>query len=333
MMIRLFPLFALAAAAPLAAAPFTIEASGKGFDTLSDAVADIGDGDATILIAPGTYRQCATQAAGRITYRAAKAGTAIFDSETCEGKAALVLRGRGSVVDGLSFRNMKVWDGNGAGIRIEKGPLRVVNSAFRDSEEGILGGDDPAADIRVERSTFSGLGRCDRGLACAHSIYIGHYRSVTVLRSRFDRGRGGHYVKSRAVRIDVSDCSFDDTRATGSNYMIDLPAGATGVVRRNIFVQGRDKENHSAFVAVAAEAQDNPSAGLAVTHNFAHQVAGTTWPSALVADWSKSAMRIENNVVGPRVVLYQAAETAPSGRDYVGKLRYYLGRVKAKLLG
>ncbi|TZG27989.1 right-handed parallel beta-helix repeat-containing protein [Sphingomonas montanisoli] len=320
------------AAAPVGAAPYTLLPGGQGYDGLQAAVDAVGDGDATILIAPGVHRDCAVQSAGRITYRGAIPGKTIFERAACEEKASLVLRGRGAVVEGLLFRRLGVSDGNAAGIRLEKGPLVVTNSIFRDSEQGILGNDDPQSDIRIDRSTFSGLGRCDRDLACAHSIYIGHYKSLTITRSRFDRGRGGHYVKSRSGRIAISDSSFDDTRGHTTNYMVDLPAGATGTIQRNIFVQGRDKENHSAFVAVGAESRDNPSAGLAVVGNRAHQAPGLTWPAALVADWTKYPMRIERNVISPRIAEYRGAEGAepPSlKRD----IRRVLAAVRDKLLG
>lgn len=327
-------LLALLALVPTmaAAAPFTIEATGRSYPTLTAAVQAAGDSTATILIAPGIYRECTVQDAGRITYRAVRPGTAIFEGAACESKAVLVLRGRGAEVDGLVFRKMRVPDGNGAGIRIERGPLTVTRSIFRNSEEGILGNDDPDSDVRVEESTFSGLGRCDRDLPCAHSIYIGNYRSVTVLRSRFERGQGGHYVKSRAAAIEVDDCSFDDVDGHTSNYMIDLPSGATGIIQRNIFVQGADKENHSAFIAVAAESRMHASAGLIVIDNKAHQVAGITWPTALVADWSRSPMTIERNEVGPRIPLYQPADSAESP-SLIGKARYYLSKIKERLLG
>ena len=74
-------------------APFTV--NGQGFATLQEAVSSIRLGTATILIAPGTYRQCAVQAGGHITFKAVKPGTAIFEKVACEDKAALVLRGQG----------------------------------------------------------------------------------------------------------------------------------------------------------------------------------------------------------------------------------------------
>jgi hypothetical protein len=243
-----FVLFAAAAAAsPLfaqgAAAPFTVRESGQGFAGLQAAVDAIGEGQGTILIGPGRHRQCAVQNGGEVTFAAARPGSAILEGTACEGKAALVLRGRSATVQGLIFQGITVPDANGAGIRIERGNLTVRESLFRDSESGILSAADPQGNILVEHSTFAGLGRCDRGLACAHSIYIGEYGSLTVRRSRFERGTGGHYVKSRAPRIEVTDSSFDDTSGRTTNYTIDLPAGASGTIARNVIVQGRGKEN------------------------------------------------------------------------------------------
>src|SRR5205085_7091165 len=219
----LFLFAASASAAQAGAAPFTIRESGAGYMTLQDAVSAIGGGQGTIVIAPGRYRQCAVQEAGRVTYAAAQPGTAILDGVACQGKAALVLDGASATVEGLIFQNIRVEDGNGAGIRLQKGDLTVRESMFRNSESGILSHDDSGATIRIDRSTFSGLGRCDRGLDCAHSIYIGDYGNLIVERSRFERGMGGQYVKTRAARIEVTDSSFDDPAGHATNYLIDLP--------------------------------------------------------------------------------------------------------------
>jgi hypothetical protein len=293
------------AAAPLpaqtASAPFTVQESGQGFATLGDAVAAIGGGNGTIVIAPGTYRQCAVQNAGQIAYVAAAPGTVVFDGVACEGKAALVLGGRSARVQGIVFQNMSVADGNGAGIRIEHGDLIVRESLFRDSESGILSADDSHGSIRVDQSTFSGLGRCDGDNACAHSIYIGDYGSLSVTRSRFERGTGGHYVKSRSPRIEVTDSSFDDSQGRATNYMIDLSVGATGTIARNVFVQGEDKENYSAFISVAPEGRDNSSAGLAVTDNEAGLVPGLQRRTAFVADASGQRINIANNRLDPQI--------------------------------
>ena len=286
-------------------APFTIAENGQGFGRLQDAVDAIGDGQGTIRVAPGYHRDCAIQTAGRIAFVAAEPGRAIFDGVTCEGKAALVLRGAGARVDGLVFQNMRVPDGNGAGIRLEKSDLEVVNSMFRGSEQGILTADDPDATLSIDRSTFSRLGRCDRGLSCAHSVYTGDYGRVVVTRTRFEKGSGGHYLKTRAVQVDIRDNSFDDTQGSATNYMIDLPAGSTGRIANNLFIQGRDKENHSALIAVAAEARKNPSRGLAIEGNRASLPAGIGRKSVFVADWSGEALAIGENQLGTGLTRFE----------------------------
>lgn len=281
-----------------ARAPYTVIESGRSFAALQEAVNAIGEGTGTIRIAPGTYRDCAVQAAGDVGFVAQVPGQTVFDGAACEGKATIVARGRSTRVEGLIFQNITVHDANGAGIRLERGNLTVRQSWFRDSEQGILSADDPTAAVLIEKSTFSRLGRCDRGLSCAHSVYFGDYGSVTIRRSRFEAGRGGHYVKSRAGRIEVTESSFDDTGGSTTNYMIDVPAGATGRISDNIFVQGRDKENHSAFIAVAAEGKMHSSAGLAISGNDARFAPGVSRWSAFVADWSGDPLTIGENMLG-----------------------------------
>lgn len=292
---------ALVLAAPLSAqsgsARFTVEETGRGYARLQDAVSAIGDGDGTIRIAPGNYRECAVQTAGRIAYAAVSPGTAVFDGTSCEGKGGLVLRGRAAHVEGLVFQNFQVPDRNGSGIRLDKGDLSVVNTVFRNSEQGILTNNDPSATISIDRSTFSGLGGCPDGM-CSHSIYVNANARLIVTRSRFERGTGGHYVKSRAVRADISDNSFDDTRGFETNYMIDLPAGSIGTIARNEFVQGKNKENYSAFIAVGAETINNPSAGLTISANKASIAPGIERTSTFLANWTREAIRLTGNQLG-----------------------------------
>ena len=292
-------LAAVPSAAQQAEAPFVVEESGEAYGTLQEAVRAIGAGSGTILIAPGTYRQCAVQEEGSVAFVARQPGTVTFDRAVCEGKAVLVLRGAGARVEGLTFRNISVADGNGAGIRLEAGDLTVREAMFRDSQQGILTGSDSAGAIRIERSTFSGLGLC--AADCAHSIYVGGYGSLSISRSRFERGTGGHYVKTRSPRVEITDSSFDDSQGRSTNYMIDLSNGATGLIARNMFVQGRDKDNHSAMIMVAPEGAENGSDGLAVTDNQASLVPGLDRRTAFVADASGAAIRIENNRLAPQI--------------------------------
>lgn len=277
---------------------FTIVENGRSFSNLQQAVSAIGNGTGTIAIAPGTYRQCAVQTAGSISYLATNPGSVTFDSVTCEGKAALVLRGREASVSGIVFRGMAVPDFNGAGIRLEKGNLTVAQSWFTDSQQGILSGDDQNSRIVIDKSTFSGLGTCEGAGGCAHSIYIGDYGHLRVTRSRFEKGNGGHYVKARAARVDIASSSFDDSAGQETNYMIDLPAGAIGQITNNWFVQGQSKENYSAFIAVGAEGKLHPSDGLEIAGNDARLAPAVRRNTVFVADWSGAQLSIADNTLG-----------------------------------
>jgi len=306
---------ALAAAAVLPAAAltaqpapdaFTVAESGKRFATLQQAVDAIGAGRGTIRIAAGTYRQCAVQEGGVIVYEALKPGSVTFTGRACEGKAAFVLRGIGAEIRGITFSNVRVADGNGAGIRLEKGALNVAHARFENSQQGILTANDPSGHITIIRSTFTGLGTCENDAGCAHSIYIGNYGSLTVRESRFERGTGGHYVKARSREVVIESNSFDDANGTGTNYMIDLPAGSIGRIADNWFVQGRDKDNWSAFIALGAEDLLHPSDGLTVERNEARFVPGLSRSSALLADWTGSRVVMQDNRIAAGIKQYEA---------------------------
>lgn len=291
-------LAAIPATAQQQSAPYTIVESGRTFTRLQDAVNAVGGGTATIRFAPARFADCAVQEAGDIAYVAEVPGQSVLEGTACEGKAALVLRGRAARVDGLVFANIHVPDMNGAGIRLEHGNLAVSQSWFRDSEQGILSADDPGGTIAIDKSTFTRLGTCEGAGGCAHSLYIGDYGALTVTRSRFEAGRGGHYLKTRAQRVGVLNSSFDDSRGQATNYMIDLSGGATGTISGNWFVQGQDKENHSAFIAVAAEGKAHSSNGLTIEANDARFAPGVSWGSTFVADWSGDQLALGTNTLG-----------------------------------
>jgi hypothetical protein len=220
----------------------------------------------------------------------------------CEGKAALVLRGESARVEGLTFTHMRVEDGNGAGIRIEQGNLEVSETLFVDGQCGILSANDAGSTISVDRSTFSGLGKHPDGHG-AHALYIGGYGGLRVTNSRFERGTGGHYVKSRAARIEVLDSSFDDSRGRDTNYMIDLSNGAVGRIAGNTFVQGTGKENYTTMITVAPEGRENNSAGLVIENNVVGLAPGFEWETAFVGNWTDDELVVRGNQLAAGITL------------------------------
>lgn len=285
-------------------ASYTVVETGRTYARLQQAVDAIGDGKGSIAFASGLHADCAVQTRGDITYLAAEPGKAVLDGVTCEGKAALVLRGRSASISGLVFQNLRVPDGNGAGIRLETGNLTVAQSWFRDSQQGILTGETPDGRIVIDKSTFTRLGTCEGWGGCAHSIYIGDYGTLRVTRSRFEQGRGGHYVKARTARTEIASSSFDDTGGRGTNYMIDLPAGGTGQITNNWFVQGTNKENYSALIAVGAEDLRHTSDGLTIAGNDA-RLAPKANNTVFVADWTGHRLQIGENRIGNGIKRYE----------------------------
>ena len=206
---------------------------------------------------------------------------------------------------GLTFSNLRVADGNGAGIRLEKGALNVAYARFENSQQGILTADDPGSRIYITRSTFSGLGTCENDAGCAHALYVGNYGSLTVRESRFERGTGGHYLKARSAEAIIEGNSFDDANGAATNYMIDLPAGSVGRIADNWFVQGRDKENYSAFIALGAEDLLHSSDGLEVANNEARFVPGLSRTSVFLADWTGSKIMMQGNKLAAGLQQYE----------------------------
>jgi hypothetical protein len=301
--------FALAAslAASLAApglaedkptAPYTVVETGRSYVRLQDAVNAIGNGKGTIRFASMRFADCAVQKGGEITYQAEVPGEAVLEGVTCDDKAALVLGGRSARIEGMVFAKHNVSDMNGAGIRLERGNLTVVQSWFRDSQQGILANNDPSAAIVIDKSTFTGLGTCEGSGGCAHSIYIGDYGSLTVARSRFEKGTGGHYVKHRGARVSITDSSFDDSGGYETNYMIDLPNGSTGRIAGNRFVQGMSKDNRSGFIVVGANDSRHSSDGLVIEENEARLAPKADWSSNFVADFTGEKLVMRRNTLG-----------------------------------
>ena len=254
-----------------------MQETGKGFYRLDDAVKSVNGGDAAILIAPGTYRDCAIQSGGRITFKAADARHGDLRRRRVRGQGdAGAARPTTRWSTGWRSRTSTSATATARASAPSTGDLTVMNATFRDCRGGhplaAIPNDEPHRSLDL-----LGAGQLRRSPDCAHGLYIGHYGKLYVTRSRFDRGRGGHYLKApRAGGVDHRQQLRQFAGPRQSNYIIDLPSGATGLIARNVMLNGPDKENHSGFIVVAAEQRDNPSAGLTITGNTATMAPGAT---------------------------------------------------------
>jgi hypothetical protein len=141
--------------------------------SITEAARMARDGD-TIEILPGEYRQQAvvwTQ--GRLTIRGVgKRPLLLADGASAEGKALWVVRNAEMLIENIEFRGARVANGNGAGIRFERGHLKVLRCAFFDNEMGILTGNFADTVLEVEDSEFGEAPQHASG-ALHHLLYAG----------------------------------------------------------------------------------------------------------------------------------------------------------------
>jgi hypothetical protein len=226
--------------------------------SLAEALRLAQDGD-TVALAPGVHRGGGVVTQARLTLRGLGPGAVLDgrDSALPEGKALVVARGGALRVENLGFRGARVPDGNGAGIRLERGRLQVLGCHFSDNEMGLLTSNAADVALAVSDSLFE-QAPPDRGRGLHHLLYIGAIAQATVRGCRFRFGAAGgqgHLLKCRAREAEVSGCDlgWDDPQGTAS-YELDFPNGGRVTVRGNRIAQGANSPNRT-MLAYGAEAR------------------------------------------------------------------------------
>lgn len=239
--------------------------TGQTYAVPSAAAAAARDGD-VIRIQAADYRgDVATWRSNNLTICGVGGRARLFaDGNSAGGKGIWVIAGTNTTIDGIEFRNARVNDRNGAGIRAEHGGwLRVRNSGFFDNENGILTHNVAGTSLVIEGSEFArsvvvgGLG---------HNLYVGRIDRLTVTGSYFHEATVGHNLKSRAAESVVENSYFLDGPAGRSSYLTDFPNGGRVVLRGNLFHKGPLAENPSA-IAYGAEGFTHATNTLELTHN------------------------------------------------------------------
>lgn len=310
-----------AAARKHIAQPFLVTETRQGFASLQQAVDAIGDGRGTIRIAPGTYHQCAVQRGGEVSFVAAEAGRAIFEARLCEGKAALVLRGRSSRIDGAVFQHMRAAqadpnDAPASAIALEAGNLSIVNSLFRSSDAALITANLPQASITIREASFIRLGRCTPEGHCNSGVDIGQAAQLRLFSSAFSASAGGPLLSSRAAMLDVDGSQFEDHgHVQPGAAMLSLPSGAVGRIRDTEFLlhHGARDPAASPLIAVAQQDRRNPSRGLVIDGNSARFAQGIRGTALFVANASGEAVAVGDNHLDAGITAYQrpAALVAP----------------------
>lgn len=281
---------ALAAATPGSAATLEVGPNSP-YPLPSAAAAAAHDGD-TILIAGGTYTDCAVLKARNMTIRGAGPDVTVMTGKICQGKAILVADGDNLTVQDLALTKAHDAEFNGAGIRAEGGSLTVRHVRFAGNEDGILSAALPDGIITVIDSSFIGNGSCD-GPGCAHGIYAGHIKLLHVQGSTFLGTRHGHHIKSRAARTEVIGCRFADGPDGTSSYAVEIPNGGAVVLHGNTIEKGPKSENHTAALTIGSEGVNQPTPEITVeTNDF---TVDGTYSSFLVNNLTATDARLAGN--------------------------------------
>jgi hypothetical protein len=199
------------------------------------------DGD-TVEVDAGDYpRDVAVWTQSELVLRAVGGRVRLMaEGAAAEGKAIWVVRGGNIRVEGFDFEGARVKDRNGAGIRMEKGLLKIVNCRFIDNENGILTGGHAESTLEIINSEFGNNGAGD---GQSHNLYVGTIARLTVTGSYFHHAKVGHLLKSRAAINDIRYNRLTDEIGGKASYELEFPNGGVAYVVGNIIQQSSTTDN------------------------------------------------------------------------------------------
>ncbi|MDR2496631.1 MAG: hypothetical protein LBD21_05845 [Tannerellaceae bacterium] len=239
----------------------------KAFKTIKEAAEAAGD-NMIVEIDAGTYRgDVAYWNQNNLVIRAA-GGEVTLDANGKDfgGKGIWEINGGKVCVEGITFKNAKVPDQNGAGIRLSEGNLTVINCKFLNNEMGILTANTNTISLTVRNSEF-GYGGYGDGFS--HNIYAGRIGSLHISGSYFHHARRGHLIKTRAA-LSYIYCNLiaDGTDAVATaSYEIDVPDGGQAVIVGNIIQKSATPDNPHLISFAKESSSIHPVNKIFVAHN------------------------------------------------------------------
>lgn len=321
---------------PAAAANVIRVGAAREIRTLRDAAKIARDGD-TIEVDPGDYEgDTAVWTQNDLIIRGIGARPRLVADgvNAAEGKGIFVIKGGDVTIENLGFFGARVADRNGAGVRLERGRLRVVGCTFEGNENGILTSNNPGIELHVVDSTFLNNGAGD---GYSHHLYAGAIAVLEVRGSYFGPARKGHLLKSRAKATSVFY-----NRLTGeggsSSYEMDIPNGGDFTAVGNLVQQGNQTDNR-ALISYGAEGYRWPTNRAQIAFNTL--VNDRSQGGVFIAIRSGPAEAvISNNILVGRGELEVKAPASIKGNvqarvdDFADPSRFdYRLRIGSKLVG
>ena len=261
---------------------------GQGYDSPSAALKEAADGD-TVEIAPGEYFDCVRVRAANLTIRGTGPGAVLTD-QVCDGKAIIVAQADNLTVRDLTLQRARVADGNGAGIRAEGRNISIEHVQFRNSQSGLMAGDNPDSTITVRDSTFRETGICE-GDKCGNSISIGHVARLIIERTDITGNRGGHQIVSGADLTELRHDTLQDGPTGSASFQLMLPHGGTLVMEDCAVEKGPHATNLRAAILLDGHA----TAPMTFRRNNYIDDTGTAVP--FILDWSDGTPVLDRNTI------------------------------------
>lgn len=283
------------------------------FSEPSAAIAAAHDGD-TVLIAPGTYYDCAIVRKNNLLIAGAGPGAVLTD-KPCAGKALLVLDGRDITVRDLTLARARVPDGNGAGIRAEGHNLTVDHVSFVNNQDGILAANDPSGTLTVKDSLFQSNGTCDP--RCGHAIDAGRLELLRVTGSTFQQAAGGSHIFSAARSTELTDNRLKDEGGRMSGPLIFIHGGALSLIGNSVTL-GSGTGQRPGAVLITGEASK-----ITVRGNTLLEPPGQK--TVLLRNWTGRTASVAANATPPGV-----AAVSDNGELY-HRLRARLATLRSSL--
>jgi hypothetical protein len=238
----------------------------KDFKTIKEASEKAVD-STLIEIDAGTYSgYVALWTQNNLILRAK--GDVILDAngKSTGGKGIWEINGGRVSVEGITFKNARVPDRNGAGIRLTKGDLTVVNCRFLNNEMGLLTSNDGISTLTVYNSEFGYSGYGD---GYSHNLYVGIIASLSVTGCYFHHANIGHLLKSRAALniIMYNRLTDENDNVSLASYELDFPCGGQAIVVGNIIQQSKNTDNPNIIAYAMEESNRYPDNELYVCYN------------------------------------------------------------------
>lgn len=310
------PPASVSAARAAPAAPRTVQVGPtRAVKTIAQAARQAQPGD-TIAVDAGDYLgDVAVWTKDNLTLRAVGGRVRLVaQGAAAEGKGIWVVRAANFEVEGFDFEGAAVPSRNGAGIRFDKGSLRVRDCSFTYNEMGLLTGNDPDAVLEVENSEFAYNSRPD---GHNHNLYVGQIARLSIQGSYLHHARTGHLLKSRAAVNHVLYNRLTDEPGGTASYELEFPNGGIAYVIGNIIEQGAQTENQH-VISFGAEGYRWPANELYLVHNtlvdnrpsqgvFLHVTPGAT------------VVQVANNLLVGNGSFERGATGRPDGNFMVGR--------------